>query len=215
MPFESQKSPLDSTTARREALAELQGEMLACRRCEEAGYSITPPAVFSGPSSARVMIVGQAPGATECENGRPFNGPSGTRLFEWLSQAGWEEDTFRATHYMTAITKCYPGKSANGKGDRAPTRAEQKLCAPFLKEELSLVRPEVIVPVGSMAVRRFVGQVRLADVVGTMIQKENGRLIVPLPHPSGVNLWLNRQENQDRVARALKQLSQLRRQRAL
>jgi uracil-DNA glycosylase len=161
------------------------------------------------------MIVGQAPGATECENGRPFNGPSGTRLFEWLSQAGWEEDTFRATHYMTAITKCYPGKSANGKGDRAPTRAEQKLCAPFLKEELSLVRPEVIVPVGSMAVRRFVGQVRLADVVGTMIQKENGRLIVPLPHPSGVNLWLNRQENQDRVARALKQLSQLRRQRAL
>ena len=161
------------------------------------------------------MIVGQAPGSTECETGRPFNGPSGKRLFDWLAQAGWDESTFRNTHYMTAITKCYPGRSANGKGDRAPTRAEQKLCAPFLERELALVQPEVIVPVGSMAVRRFVGRVRLTDVVGTLVEKDDGHLIVPLPHPSGVNLWLNRRENQKRVTRALRRLRQLRRRRAL
>jgi len=161
------------------------------------------------------MIVGQAPGSTESETGRPFNGPSGTRLFDWLAQAGWEEASFRASQYMTAVTKCYPGRSPNGKGDRAPTRAEQKLCAPFLERELALIQPEIIVPVGSMAVRRFLGSVRLKDVVGTVTRGDEGRLIVPLPHPSGVNLWLNRQENQERVTQALEHLEQLHRRRAL
>ncbi len=196
--------------AAEEALSKLHDEMRACRRCREAGHSITPGAVFSGPVSARLMIVGQAPGSTECETGRPFNGPSGERLFDWLEQAGWDEASFRATHYMTAITKCYPGRSPNGKGDRAPTRAEQRLCGPFLEQELTLVQPEVVVPVGSMAAQRFLGSVRLTDVVGTVIDGDEDRLIVPLPHPSGVNLWLNRQENQERVTQALEHLRQLR-----
>ena len=198
-----------------EALGQLHAEMRACRRCREAGYSITPGAVFSGPASARLMIVGQAPGSSECETKRPFDGPSGDRLFDWLAEAGWDEVSFRASQYMTAITKCYPGKSPNGKGDRAPTRAEQKLCAPFLERELALVQPEVIVPVGSMAVRRFLGPVRLTDVVGTIINGDGDHLIVPLPHPSGVNLWLNRQENQERVMEALEHLEKLRRRRGL
>lgn len=157
-----------------------------------------------------MMVIGQAPGATECEIGRPFNGPSGTRLFDWLGQAGWDEAAFRATHYITAVTKCYPGKSSNGKGDRAPTRAEQKLCAPYLEREVALVQPEVIVPVGSMAVRRFLGPVTLTDAVGTVVQ-DNAAAIVPLPHPSGVSLWLNRRENQNRVSRAVGHLGRLRR----
>jgi uracil-DNA glycosylase len=161
------------------------------------------------------MIVGQAPGSTECETGRPFGGPSGERLFDWLEQAGWDENSFRATQYMTAITKCYPGGASKGKGDRAPTRAEQKLCAPFLERELALVQPEIIVPVGSLAVRRFVGRVRLADVVGTAVETKEGQVLIPLPHPSGVNLWLNRQENKDRVSQALEHLRWLRQRRAL
>lgn len=195
-----------------EALERLHREMRVCRRCMEEGFCAVPEAVFSGPPSAWIMIVGQAPGSTECETGRPFNGPSGTRLFEWLAEAGWDEASFRATQYMTAITKCYPGRAPSGKGDRAPSRAEQNLCAPFLGRELELVDPEVIVPVGSLSVRRFVGRVRLSDVVGEVIEKD-GRTIVPLPHPSGVNLWLNRPENQDRVKRALCQLRELRQER--
>lgn len=198
-----------------EALGELHAEMQACRQCLEAGFSVTPEAVFSGPASGRLMIVGQAPGATECESGRPFNGSSGQRLFDWLAEAGWDESTFRPAQYMTAITKCYPGKSLNGKGDRAPTRAEQKLCASYLKQELALVQPEIVVPVGSMAVRRFLGQVRLSDVVGDVMEGSKGRFIVPLPHPSGVNLWLNRPENQERVAQARARLERLRERLAL
>lgn len=202
------------TASTAEALSALHAQMRRCRRCEEEGYSVRPGAVFSGMASARVMIVGQAPGATESDSGRPFSGPSGTRLFEWLAQAGWDEASFRATQYVTAVTKCYPGRSPNGKGDRAPTRAEQKLCAPFLEREIALVRPDVIVPVGSLAVRRFLGRVRLARAVGTVVQTDQAT-VVPLPHPSGANLWLNQQANQDRVAQALEHLGRLRRRQAL
>ncbi len=203
------RSPFGSLTLSEGLLTELHAEMRMCHRCLEAGFSVTPGAVFSGPASAHFLIVGQAPGASETATGRPFNGSSGQRLFGWLEEAGWEEGTFRATQYITAITKCYPGKSSGGKGDRAPTREEQAICAPFLQRELDLVQPRVIVPVGSLAVGRFLGQTRLSDVVGTVIDEPDGRSIVPLPHPSGVSLWLNRSENQERVRQALVHLQRL------
>jgi uracil-DNA glycosylase len=203
--------PLDRSDTKLDAL---HAQMRACRRCLEEGYPIAPGAVFSGPSTADVMIVGQAPGITETQVGRPFNGPSGRRLFRWLAQVGWEEAGFRAMQYMTAITKCYPGKPSGGKGkgDRVPTRAEQTLCGPFLEEELTLVRPSLVVPVGGLAIRRFLGSVKLADVVGNAIQNDgkDDCWIVPLPHPSGASLWLNRPENQERVERAIRHLQQLR-----
>lgn len=189
--------------------------MRACRHCLEAGFSITPGAIFSGPATARVMIVGQAPGVTEVEAKRPFNASSGRRLFQWLAEAGWEEAEFRAVQYLTAITKCYPGKHPGGRGDRAPPRAEQKLCAPFLERELALVQPEIVIPVGGLAVRWFLGKVKLAEAVGTAIQDDEGRWIVPLPHPSGASLWLNKPENQALVCRALEHLRVLRNQSSL
>jgi uracil-DNA glycosylase len=199
-----------------EKLAQLYREMRSCQKCLDAGYAITPGAVFAGPASARVMIIGQAPGVTEAEVKRPFNGTSGTRLFQWLAEVGWEEDDFRGCHYMTAVTKCYPGRGKGGKGDRVPSRAEQKLCRPFLKQELALVAPEVIVPVGRLAIELFFeGKFKLVDVVGTSRQDRQGRKIVPLPHPSGASLWLNRPAHQTRVAQALEVLRRLREELAL
>ncbi|MFL7812004.1 MAG: uracil-DNA glycosylase family protein [Anaerolineae bacterium] len=184
------------------ALAQLHAEMRACRRCLEHGHSVVPGAIFSGPLCAQIVLVGQAPGVSEVEAQRPFHASAGRRLFEWLSEAGWEEDAFRATQYMTAMTKCYPGKAAGGRGDRAPSRSEQQLCGPFLARELELVEPSLIIAVGALAVRRFLGQVKLREVVGQVYRREK-RWVVPLPHPSGANLWLNRAENQALVRRAL------------
>jgi uracil-DNA glycosylase len=199
-----------------DGLYHLHAEMRACRKCLDAGHPIAPGAVFSGPASARLMIIGQAPGVTEAEVKRPFNGTSGTRLFQWLAQAGWDEDDFRARHYMTAVTKCYPGKASGGKGDRAPSRAEQKLCHPFLDRELELVAPQVIVPVGRLAIELFYkGKFKLADVVGTSKQDDQGHWIVPVSHPSGASLWLNRPEHQARVAEALAILARLKEELAL
>ena len=177
--------------------------MRACTRCLEAGYQIAPGAVFSGPAPAPLMLVGQAPGVTEAETKRPFNATSGTRLFQWLAEAGLEEGEFRARYYMTAVTKCYPGKHPKGKGDRKPSRAEQALCRPFLERELALVRPRVLLAVGGLAIETLLGQkLRLDQTVGRVFQVE-GRHVLPLPHPSGASLWPNRPANQARIRRAL------------
>lgn len=150
-------------------LTDLQAAMRACRRCLEAGHAIAPGAVFSGNREAQVMIIGQAPGVTEAQVKRPFNAGSGTRLFRWLADAGWNEDDFRASHYMTAVTKCYPGKGSS-KGDRVPTRSEQVLCRPFLEQELALVAPRLIIPVGGLAIKLFFpAKLRLDQVVGTAV----------------------------------------------
>jgi len=195
---------------RQRQLEALHAELRACRRCLEAGYPITPGAISTGPATAQIMLVGQAPGITEPAAGRPFHGPAGRRLFAWLAEIGWDEAHFRATQYMTAITKCYPGKK--GRGDRVPTRAEQMLCAPFLVRQLALIQPKIIVPVGGLAIRRFLGNVRLTDMVGTVVQDVEGRWIVPLPHPSGTSLWLNDEENLIMLDLALKKLAALMRQ---
>jgi uracil-DNA glycosylase len=184
------------------ALRQLQQRAKRCQRCLDAGYPIVTGAVLSGPSTAQIMVVGQAPGVTEVESGRPFSGSAGRRLFAWLADAGWPEDIFRATQYLTAITKCYPGRNKTGKGDRVPTRAEQKLCALFLESELALLHPRIIIPVGGLAIRHFLGQVKLADVVGYSFARGDAAL-VPLPHPSGASLWLNKPEHRQLVTRGL------------
>ena len=227
-----------------DSLLQLHAEMAACRLCLEAGHDITPPAIFRGQASAQVLLIGQAPGVTEVEAGRPFNASSGRRLFQWLGQAGWDEDVFRARHYMTAVTKCYPGKGANGKGDRVPSKAEQKLCRPFLEREITLVNPRLIILVGGLAIKLlFPAKAKLTEIIGTAVYfppesltpnpvnfnlkqaqwlkpdnpqslisnlPQNGRTIIPLPHPSGASLWPNKPANKALINQAIGILSQLR-----
>jgi len=195
------------------SLTKLHEEMRRCQRCLKAGYPITPGAIFSGGPSARVLIVGQAPGVREGKTGLPFSGPAGKRLFSWLTEAGFEEEEFRAVQYITTITKCYPGKG-NGHGDRVPTAAERRLCAPFLARELDIVRPQLIIPVGRVAIDHFLGRGKLADLIGNVFERD-GRLVLPLPHPSGANLWLNRPKSQALIHAALDLLRQLKQKMAL
>ena len=78
-----------------ESLSKLHTEMRACRLCLEAGHEIVPGAVFRGHARAEVLLIGQAPGVTEVEAKRPFNAGSGTRLFQWLGEAGWKTTSER------------------------------------------------------------------------------------------------------------------------
>lgn len=189
---------------RQAALLHLHRRMDRCRLCLEAGYDIFPRAIYSGTSKAKVMLIGQAPGITEKEAGRPFNAGSGTRLFQWLAAAGFDEDDFRSNQYMTAVTKCYPGKSMGG-GDRVPSRAEQALCRPFLDAEIELVDPRLIIPVGRLAIELFFGRAPLTEVIGSEVESD-GCWIVPLPHPSGASRWHQIPENRARVERAIRKI---------
>ena len=149
-------------------LTTLQTEIRTCRRCLEEGYWIAPGPVLSGGPAARVMLIGQAPGITEAQVKRPFNAGSGRRLFQWLGQAGWDETTFRARAYMTAVTKCYPGRSSSGQGDRVATPFEQALCRPWLEQELKLIDPRLLILVGGLAIKLlYPPTARLNEIIGT------------------------------------------------
>ena len=189
--------------SRQEQLARLQAQIRACRQCAEAGYWIAPGPVVHGVSTAQIMTIGQAPGVTEAQVKRPFNAGSGRRLFKWLAEAGFDEAEFRATQYMVAITRCYPGKSSGGHGDRVPSKAEQALCRPWLDQELALVDPRLIIPIGKLAIGLFFEpQLALEAVIGTQLERD-GRVIIPLPHPSGASTWPNQPENAARIRTAI------------
>jgi uracil-DNA glycosylase family 4 len=222
-----------------DSLQTLHQKMRACRLCYDAGHDIIPGAIFRGSSEARVLLIGQAPGVTEVEAKRPFNASSGRRLFQWLGEAGWDEDEFRDRHYMTAVTKCYPGKGANGKGDRVPSKAEQALCRPFLEREVALVNPRLIILVGGLAIKLiYPNSAKLKEVTGTAVyfppkptthplnrslktaipihnpqslpQNNEGHYIVPLPHPSGASLWPNKPANKTLIAKSIQLLHHFR-----
>jgi uracil-DNA glycosylase len=187
-----------------DVFAELQGEMRACKQCLDAGYWVQPLAVTQGDVEARMMTIGQAPGITEVEVGRPFNAGSGKRLFQWLGQAGIEEDWFRTTQYMSSVTKCYPGRAKGGSGDRVPSRAEQKLCNPFLEREIRLVEPEVMIPIGRLAIGLFFPKsLKLTEIIGRQVQTESGAWVIPLPHSSGASRWHQTAENRALIEKAI------------
>lgn len=188
---------------RENRLQSLHEQMRACRICLEKGHEVTPPAVFTGQLSARIMTIGQAPGITEVEVGRPFNAGSGQRLFKWLAEAGIEETWFRSTQYMTSVTKCYPGRAASGSGDRVPGREEQAYCRPYLDEEIELVNPALIIPIGRLAINLFYPKsLKLTEIIGT--QREiDGRWVVPLPHSSGASRWHQIESNRDLIRQAV------------
>ena len=168
-------------------LEHLHRRIRACTRCADAGYIPFARPVVAGSSLDRIAIVGQAPGAIELTTGMPFSGRSGAILRRWLAEAGIGEDELP---YRTAITKCFPGKAIGGVGDRRPSLAEAKLCAPWLEAELELLRPRVLVLLGTMAIDRFWGRVALEDAVGHR-RREPSRVLLPFPHPSGASRWLN------------------------
>lgn len=85
--------------------------MRACTRCVAAGFLTTAHPIFRGDAGQRVMIVGQAPGIRANDLDVPWSGPSGVMLRGWMARAGFPEEVFFETWYLTSLTKCYPGKA--------------------------------------------------------------------------------------------------------
>jgi uracil-DNA glycosylase len=181
------------------SLASLQRDNAVCRACAEAGFPLDSPPVFEGRPCQRAMIVGQAPGALEGEERRPWRGRAGRTLRLWLEM---DEETFYATFYCASVTRCYPGKDASGRGDRPATPTEIELCRFWREWELRLLRPELVVPVGGLAARQLLGLPRVSEYVGNTYPLGEA-LAVPLPHPSGASGWLNDPANRARLAGAL------------
>ena len=196
--------------ARAATLRAVQEEIRGCRRCVVAGFIPAARPIFRGHTGQRIMVVGQAPAAFVPERPTPFSGASGKVLRGWFARAGVPVDAFDEWVYLTSLTKCFPGKSASGKGDRAPSAAEIKLCRDHLEREVALVRPDVVVTLGRVAATAFVGPAPLAALVGTRHEVEFAGVpvvVLPLPHPSGVSHLLNDAGNRALVDRGLELLA--------
>ncbi len=181
------------------SLSSLQRDNRVCRACVEAGYPLESMPVLEGHAGQRAYIYGQAPGVIEGEERRPWRGRAGQNLRRWL---GLDEEQFYATFYCASVTRCYPGRSAGGSGDRVPTPREQELCSFWFEWELRILRPALIVAVGGLAIRRLLGRRALEECIGATFEHA-GATVVPLPHPSGVSRWLNSPANRARLDEAI------------
>jgi len=173
--------------SRAHLLADHRAALAGCRRCAHRG-DVRP--IVSLAVAPRVMLVGQAPGQVEAQGGKPFAGRAGRTLFQWFEEAGIDEITARRKIYIAAVTRCYPGPSPSGRGDRVPSMEEQDACASWLESELAIIRPRVIIPVGKLAIARFFPEQPLDRIIGRAHRKD-GRLVIPLPHPSGASSWIH------------------------
>jgi uracil-DNA glycosylase family 4 len=163
-----------------------------------------------GRPEAIFFLVGQAPGPVEVIHRRPFMGRAGRILAGWMARAGFEsEEEFRRLTYIAALMRCFPGRNSDGRGDRPPPLRAIRNCSSWLEAELDLLRPPVIIPVGQLAIRRFLGPGSLEERVGETYG--GSPVVVPLPHPSGQSRWLNQPANRERLEAAIAEIGALRR----
>jgi len=178
--------------------------LAACRRC-----TFDDPAVLPVISSARqplAMLVGQAPGKTEVVDRRPFAGRAGRTLFRWFASIGIDEQVARRRIYIAAITRCFPGSSPSGRGDRVPSPSQVANCSAWLDAEIEMIRPTVIIPVGRLAIERFLGSGLLSDLIGRAHRLRSvpgAPMAIPLPHPSGASSWIHAPGHTALVSRSL------------
>ena len=168
------------------------------------------PVVVGRPVASRVLLVGQAPGDKEPKFGRPFAWTAGKTLFKWFHEAlGWTEDEVRDRIYFAAVCRCFPGKKEAG-GDRVPEDDEISLCSRWLDAEIDLLRPQLILPVGKLAISRFLPAAPLNDIIGRSFRLDlRGQSpdCIPLPHPSGASPWHRMEPGKTLLRRAMAQVA--------
>ena len=177
----------------------LQRDRSRCRACVEAGYPLESWPVRAPFGRQRAYLFGQAPGIVEGAERLPWRGRAGQTLRRWLQLEG---DELYEVFYCASVTRCYPGRPTSGRGDRTPTPREQALCRFWRDWELELLRPDLIVTVGGLALKQMLGISTLTDAIGKSYTREDA-IVVPLPHPSGASGWLNDPVNRARLGKAL------------
>ena len=183
-------------------LVQHQKELLKCNKCEDM---IGSP-IVGNPVKSKIILIGQAPGIKEGDLKKPFAWTAGKNMFKWFLSIGLNEQKFRENVYMAAVCRCYPGKNISGSGDRVPSEIEIKKCSSWLNQEIDFLKPNLIIPVGKLAISQFVNFEKLNDVVGKKIKlKRNNSLIdiVALPHPSGLSTWYKKDPGKKLLVDAL------------
>ncbi|MBY0359339.1 MAG: uracil-DNA glycosylase family protein [Candidatus Obscuribacterales bacterium] len=177
-------------------------ELKSCRLCP----NMCPPVVtHTSYAPSKVYLCGQAPGAHEGIKGKPFAWTAGKTLFRWFGSIGMDEETFRSKVYMGAVCRCFPGKGKQG-GDRVPDREEIANCSAWMKTEFEILQPELLIPVGRLAIEQFLPKQPLVSIIGQTFRLPTYGTtcdIIPLPHPSGASTWFKSEPGKSLLNQAL------------
>ncbi|TRW89773.1 uracil-DNA glycosylase family protein [Candidatus Methylobacter oryzae] len=158
-----------------------------CSKCPE----MIGPVVSGSPVLSKILLIGQAPGDKEGGFGKPFAWTAGKTMFKWFERIGIDEENFRQRVYMAAVCRCFPGKNPKG-GDRVPSPDEIDNCAGWLQAEVDLLKPDLILPVGKLAIVQLMPVKKLDEVIGKLHPVTfhgHHTEAIPLPHPSGASTW--------------------------
>jgi len=163
--------------------------------------------VSGGAIVSNVMIIGQAPGPREPTLKRPFAHTAGKTLFRWFEQfCGMDEAAVRSKIYFAAVCRCFPGKNSGGT-DRVPAPDEIRNCALWMDDEIRILQPRLVIPVGRLAITQFIDCARLQDLIGRkfrVVHADHRFDLIPLPHPSGASPWHKIPPGKALTGRALK-----------
>jgi uracil-DNA glycosylase len=173
--LETKSSPEKSA-----AFAELQKRALSCVKCPHLAASRKNVVFGVGSIDAQLMFVGEAPGADEDERGEPFVGRAGQLLTKIIEATGLS----RADVYIANILKCRPDTPGQSAGNRPPTPEERAMCIPYLQEQIDLIRPKVLVALGTTAVEGLLGKTLGITKLRGNWQTYRGTPLMPTYHPS-------------------------------
>ena len=157
-----------------QAILEIATEVRSCVKCP-LHLSRKNAVPGEGPSSASVMVVGEAPGQSEDEQGRPFVGAAGKNLDALLSHAGLS----RTSVFITNVVKCRPPSN------RRPARGELDACHPYLRRQIETISPKIIVLLGDTAMKEFFPAFSLGRAHGVPVTRGAIRFF-PTYHPASV-----------------------------
>lgn len=142
-------------------IQQLKQLCLQCRRCE-LRENVRGVVFGEGDPDAKLMFVGEAPGADEDRLGRPFVGAAGKLLDKILEAAGFVRDKV----YITNVAKCRPP------GNRIPTKSEADSCFPYLIRQIELIQPKIIVCLGTLATQYLIHRdAKVTIVRGQVFEK--------------------------------------------
>lgn len=155
-----------------ETLVQIARQVAVCQLCTlSASRKLTVPG--EGPADAQVMLIGEAPGFYENEQGKPFVGSAGNFLNELLAKAGLAREEV----FITNVVKCRPPDN------RDPMLEELASCRDYLENQIAIINPKIIITLGRFSMAVFFPMARIGAVHG-QVKKVNNRLVVPMYHPA-------------------------------
>ena len=163
-----------------EAMAELRGRALACLKCPHLAKARQKVVFGVGDIQARLMFVGEAPGADEDAQGEPFVGAAGQLLTRIIKAMGFSRETV----YIANILKCRPDTPGQTAGNRKPTPEEMKTCLPYLLEQIDLIQPRVLVALGATALEGLLGKGEGIGKLRGRFQRFRDIPLMPTFHPA-------------------------------